>query len=249
MEIRTETLTVLPALFLFVLSSYFAFYTSQVVDPSARQGLTILALSLFVGGLVLTLHWGYYWVISRRLQESKSRGLSRAPSFGHLISFSLIALGAVTLAWVGQLTLHDMITWGKDITRIFFSSRTAEHMFPTLGIGMRVIHYSLIGLALILLGLVVLFRIRKCPHHFGYYASQPKKDFMPNKCLICPKVAECVSGTPQKPKPSTKPTAKKEGDSPKCLHNFGYLRSLPDTQAVPNECTACQKLLECRNLI
>ncbi len=165
------------------------------------------------------------------------------------IGWFTAALGTITLAWVGQLTLYDMTTWGKDITRIFFSSRTAEYMFPTLGIGMRVIHYFLVGLALILLGLVVLFRIRKCPHHFGYYASQPQKDSMPRKCLICPKVAECVSGTPQKPKPSTKPTAKKEKDSPKCLHNFGYLRSLPDNQAVPNECTACQELLECRNLI
>jgi len=141
-----------------------------------------------------------------------------------------------------------MTTWSKDITRIFFSSRTAEYMFPTLGIDMRVIHYFLIGLTL-LLGSVVLLRIRRCPHHFGYYASQPKKDSMPKTCLFCKKAVECVSGTHQKQKTSNKPTAKKEKDSPKCSHLLGYLRSLPDSEAVPHECTTCQNLLECRNLI
>jgi hypothetical protein len=157
-------------------------------------------------------------------------------------------LGSSTLGWVGQLTWHDITVWSKDITRIFFSSRTAEHMFPTLGIDMRVIHYFLIGMTL-LLGSVVLLRIHKCPHHFGYYESQPQKSSMPKTCLNCKKAAECVSGTPQKPKKSTKPAAKKEKDSPKCSHLLGYLRSLPDSEAVPRECTTCQNLLECRNLI
>ena len=247
MAFRSETLTVLPALFLFVISSYIAFYTTQVIDPSARQGLTILALSLFVGGLVLTLHWGYYWIISKRFRENKGNDVSRIPSFGQLIGISLMTLGVITLIWVGQLVWHDITVWNKGISLILFGSRTGENI--SLGIGMRVIHYSLIALSLIVLGSVVLFRARKCPHYFGYYASQPKKDSIQRRCLICSKVAECVSGIAQKPKPSTKPTAKKKKGSPKCLHNFGYLRSLPDSQAVPNECTACQKLLECRNLI
>jgi hypothetical protein len=152
------------------------------------------------------------------------------------------------LAWVGQLTLYDMTTWGKDITRIFFSSRTAEYMFPTLGIDMRVIHYFLLGLSL-LLSSVVLLRIRGCPHYFGYYASNPEKGSMPKTCLFCKKVTECVSGTPQKQKTPKKPAAKKEKDSPKCSHQFGYLSSLPNDEAVPQECTKCQELLECRNKI
>ena len=150
------------------------------------------------------------------------------------------------MGWVGQLTLYDMTTWGKDITRIFFSSRTDEYIFPTLGIDMRVIHYFLLGLTL-LLGSVGLLRIRRCPHYFGYYASQPEKGSMPKTCLFCKKVAECVSGTPQKQKPSTKPTEKKEKDPPGCSHQFGYLSSLRDDEAVPQECTKCQKLVECRN--
>jgi hypothetical protein len=175
------------------------------------------------------------------LRGSKTSNLKKAGWF-------TAALGSITLAWVAQLTLYDMITWGKDITRIFFSSRTDEYMFPTLGIDMRVIHYFLIGLTL-LLGSVGLLRIRRCPHHFGYYASQPKKDVMPKTCLFCKKVAECVSGTPQKQKTPTKPAAKKEKDPPECPHQFGYLSSLPNDQAVPQECTKCQKLVECRNLV
>ena len=249
MTFRTQTLTILPALFFFVLSSYIAFSTFQVADHSAKQGLLALALSLFVGGIVLTLHWGYYWMISRGLQESKSGGIPGGPSFGRIISLSLIILGTITLVWVCQLTLHDMITWGKDITRIFFSSRTAEHMFPTLGIDMRVIHYLLIGVTLLLLGSVILHRTLRCPHNLGYWANKPQKATMPIKCLTCPKVAECVSGTPQKQKTLPKPIEQKEKDSPKCPHHLGYLRSLPDSEAVPQECKTCQDLLECRNLI
>jgi hypothetical protein len=160
----------------------------------------------------------------------------------------IAALGSFTLAWVGQLTWHDITVWGKDITRIFFSSRTAEYMFPSLGIDMRVIHYFLLGLTL-LLGSVVLLRIHRCPHYFGYYASHPEKGSMPKTCLTCKKVVECVSGTPQKQKKSTKPTAKKEKELPQCSHEFGYLSSLPNDEAVPLECATCQNLLECRNLI
>ena len=159
------------------------------------------------------------------------------------------ALGSSALTWVGQLTLYDMTTWKKDIPRIFFSSRTAEYLFPTLGIDMRVIHYFLIGLTLLLLGSVVLLRTRRCPHNLGYWTNQPKKDFIPRTCLACKKVVECVYGPPQKQKTSTEPAAKNEKDFPKCSYHLGYLRGLPDSEAVPIECTPCQNLLECRNLI
>jgi hypothetical protein len=153
------------------------------------------------------------------------------------------------LAWVFQLTLYDMTTWKKDITHIFFSSRTTEYLFPTLGIDMRVIHYFLIGLILLLLGIAVLLRTRRCPHNFGYWMNQPKKDAIPRKCLACNKVVECISGTPQEQKNSTEPATKNERISPTCSHHLGYLKSLPDSEAVPIECTPCQNLLECRNLI
>ncbi len=249
MTFRTQTLTILPALFFFGFSSYLALYTFQVVNPSTRQELLALASSLFVGGIVLTLHWGYYWAVSKGLRESKSGDLSGGPSFGRVISLSLIAMGVITLAWVGQLALHDRIRWGKDVTCIFFSSRTAEYLFPTLGIDMRVIHYFLIGLALLLFGLAVFVRTRGCPHNFGYWANQPKKATMPKKCITCPKAAECVSGTRQEQEKMPKPAAKKEKDFSECPHHLGYLRSLPGSEAVPHECKTCPDLLECKNLI
>jgi len=60
MEFGAEAITVLPALLLFMLSSYLAFLTFQVVDSSAQKTLLTLALGLFLGGLVLAACWIYY---------------------------------------------------------------------------------------------------------------------------------------------------------------------------------------------
>lgn len=38
-----------------------------------------------------------------------------------------------------------------------------------------------------------------CPHHFGYLANRPKNDPIPQKCLTCSKIVECMlqmSGAP-----------------------------------------------------
>jgi len=70
----------------------------------------------------------------------------------------LIAFGLIILAEVGLLTLYDMTMWGKEIALIFFGSRTGEAI--SLGIGMKVIYYFLIGLALLILGLGTLLRRR-----------------------------------------------------------------------------------------
>jgi len=71
-------------------------------------------------------------------------------------SLFLTAFGSIILGWVGWLTWHDVTVWGKDIPLIFFGSRTGEAI--SLGIGMKVIHYFLIGLALLLSGLLTLLR-------------------------------------------------------------------------------------------
>jgi hypothetical protein len=71
----------------------------------------------------------------------------------------LIALGSTILVWVGWLTWYDITTWSKDLILIFFGSRTGETM--SLGIGMRVIYYFLIGLALLFSGLITLVRRRR----------------------------------------------------------------------------------------
>jgi hypothetical protein len=33
---------------------------------------------------------------------------------------------------------------------------------------------------------------KKCPHHFGYLANLPKNVSIPEECLLCSRVVECV---------------------------------------------------------
>jgi hypothetical protein len=123
----------------------------------------------------------------------------------------IATLGSITLAWVGQLTWHDITVWGKDLVLIFFGSRTGENI--SLGIGMKVIHYFLIGLTLLFLGLLTLLRRRSkvknshishsakqleketglswCSHNFGYLGSLPDFESVPEECLTCQKMLEC----------------------------------------------------------
>jgi hypothetical protein len=125
--------------------------------------------------------------------------------------FFLATLGSLTLAWVGQLTWHDITVWGKDLVLIFFGSRTGENI--SLGIGMKIIHYFLIGLTLLFLGLLTLLRRRNkvknshisnstkqleketglswCSHNFGYLGSLPDFESVPEECLTCQKMLEC----------------------------------------------------------
>ena len=191
MAFKAQTVTLLPALCSLVLSSCFAFLTFQVVDFSLKRGLLTLSSSLFVAGLVLTLNWVYSWALSKRLRESESSLVFRILSFSHLIGILLTVFGSITLVWLGHLIWYDITVWGKDISLILFGSRAGESI--SLGIGMIVLNYFLIGWALLLLGLVILLHgLRKCPHYFGYLANRPKKAPIPPKCLDCPLTADCM---------------------------------------------------------
>jgi len=81
-------------------------------------------------------------------------------SLSHLLlnaaGLFLTASGSIILAWVGWLTWYDVTSQGKDLALIFFGSRTGEAI--SLGIGMTVIHYFVIGLALLLSGLLTFLR-------------------------------------------------------------------------------------------
>ena len=77
----------------------------------------------------------------------------------NLIGIVLVALGLCTLVWVGWLTWYDITTWSKSLALIFFGSRTGEAI--SLGIGMKVIYYFLIGLVLLLVGIFTLFPKRR----------------------------------------------------------------------------------------
>jgi len=71
----------------------------------------------------------------------------------NLIGLVLVAVGLYTLVWVGWLTWYDITTWGKSLALIFFGSRTGEAI--SLGIGMKVIHYFLIGVILLTLSVAL----------------------------------------------------------------------------------------------
>ena len=123
----------------------------------------------------------------------------------------LTAFGLIILALVSCLTCYEMTMWGKDITLIFFGSRTGETI--SLGIGMKVIYYFLIGLALFHSGLLTFLRRRgkaielhpsatapekekgpsKCPYHFGYLKMHARQNIpIPNECLRCSRILECA---------------------------------------------------------
>ena len=34
---------------------------------------------------------------------------------------------------------------------------------------------------------------QRCPHQFGYLADLPDDSFIPEECLLCPRVVECMA--------------------------------------------------------
>jgi len=88
--------------------------------------------------------------------ESMRAKLDLSRHLPNLAGLFLAASGSIILASVGWLTWYDMTTYGKDIALTFFGSRTGEAI--SLGIDMKVIHYFLISLALLLSGLLTLLR-------------------------------------------------------------------------------------------
>jgi len=87
------------------------------------------------------------------INEPNPSVLSKLPGLG------LVAFGSLILVWISSLTWCDLTTWGKDLSLIFFGSRTGEPI--DLRIGMKVIHYFIIGLTLLLTGMAIYLRRRK----------------------------------------------------------------------------------------
>jgi len=61
MSFKIEAVTVLPAMVLFVLSSYVTVVALQVADSSVKEGLLAMGLGFFFGGIVLAISWLNYW--------------------------------------------------------------------------------------------------------------------------------------------------------------------------------------------
>lgn len=90
-----------------------------------------------------------------------------------LAGLLLITFGSVLLAWVGWLTWYDVTVWSKDIPLIFFGSRTGESI--SLGLGMKVIYYFLIGLVIFIVGLVTFLRRRSKFVELRFTSTAPEK--------------------------------------------------------------------------
>ena len=73
----------------------------------------------------------------------------------NLVTISLIVVGSIALYQVGFVMWKDLIVWGKDFSLIFFGSRAGESI--SLGIGLQLIHYYLIGILLLFSAIVLLF--------------------------------------------------------------------------------------------
>jgi hypothetical protein len=84
----------------------------------------------------------------------------------YLFNFFLITSGLIIMAWVAWLMWYDVTWWSKDIFLTFFGSRIGETI--SLGIGMKIFDYFLIGLILPLSGLVISSRRRARKNILGF---------------------------------------------------------------------------------
>jgi len=121
-------------------------------------GIGIRIIHYFLIGLALLLLGLFNFLRKQKILAETIELYPRLRFSPNLASLFLTALGLVILAWVSWLTLYDMSVWGKDINLIFLGSRTGEAI--SLGIGMKLIHYLLIGLASFLSGILIYLRNR-----------------------------------------------------------------------------------------
>jgi hypothetical protein len=154
--------------------------------------------------------------------------------FPHLIVLALVVSAALVLAWVGWLTWIDVTEWGKDMGSIFFGSRTGENI--SLGIGMTVMHYFLIGLSVLAAGVVLFLRNR-------ILAMKPQD-------AMLMKLQKASVKNSEKGVSGFKSLVNEENSASEfrflgCPYHFGYLSSRPEDSAIPPECMLCQRLGDC----
>jgi hypothetical protein len=164
-------------------------------------------------------------------------GLSFLRSY--IVIVSLFASAALVLAWVAWLIWIDITVWSKDISTIFFGSRTGETI--SLGIGMTVFHYFSIGMTLLTIGVVLYLRkhiLSSEPEHALLMKTQKKSVNRQNNN---------ANGN-REVKFSMKEenvAAREERFFSGCLHHFGYLSSRPKDSPIPQECIICERLGDC----
>jgi hypothetical protein len=176
-------------------------------------------------------------------EKSLMKKFAFLDSIPKILILTLFVSGASLLAWVGWLVWNDITVWNKDIGTIFFGSRMIHEEAISLGIGMVVIHYFLIGVSLLAAGIVLFVR-----NHFITAKIQTE---IPKEVPIkqdTVKDTQKIVNIKQSVKIKTKEenaAAQEERFFSGCLHHFGYLSSRPKDSPIPHECILCQRLGDC----
>ena len=160
----------------------------------------------------------------------------------HWLALSFVVAAALVLGWVASLVLNDISVWGKDLGTIFFGSRTGEPI--SLGIGMGVIHYFAIGMALLGCGIFVFIRERLSVSPEEEMLLELHKQKTQSK-LNTKQKTKARPTPPSKAKKTSAPTTDEERFFSGCLHHFGYLSSRPKDSPIPPECIICNRLGDC----
>ena len=170
--------------------------------------------------------------------------LSRFRIFNSLpkvIALSLVASSILILVMVSYVIWNDISFWNKEIGSILFASRPNEPI--SLGIGMTIINYVLVGISLLIAGTVIFLRTRILdagPQQVEKQIINTIKN--PKKSVP---VVEKVSTEVEYTKKIENPVAQEERIFSGCLHHFGYLSSRPRDSPIPPECIICQRLGDC----
>ena len=174
-------------------------------------------------------------------EESKISKFSFLYSIPNLLILSLFVLAIFTIIWVAQIAWNDVVVWNKDIETIFFGSRTGENI--SLGIGMQLIHYLLVGISLLAVGFVFLLR-----NKISITSSQQIKPIKTQKIKLENPIKTSNNNTKSKfinSNNDKKELVSEERFFSGCLHHFGYLSSRPKDSPIPPECIICQRLGDC----
>ena len=175
------------------------------------------------------------------LEKINHSQLGLARFIPNLIILALFASAVIILGWVGWLTWYDLAEWNKDIGTILFGARTGEGL--SLGIGMRIIYYFVIGIVLLVSALFLFLRkritLRKRivttkPRQFTLMQPQKTIEKQPETDLTIKSLER-----------SENEEAPKKTLSSGCPHHFGYLSSRTKDSPIPQECFVCRRLGDC----
>ncbi len=156
----------------------------------------------------------------------------------------MVTSSVLVFAWVGWLTWFDITVWNKNLSEIFFGSRTGEAI--SLGLGMTVFYYFSIGILLLTFGGILFLKK-------SIFSSKPQQTLLIESKQISVNDQNIRTDVKSEEKKSEEKSPVKEENLVAqeerifsgCLHHFGYLSSRPKDSPIPQECIICQRLGDC----